>query len=141
MAGWRVSARSEPSVPFLNPREQSPLGGGMGDWSAGVMRPSVPGNPADSFDNSSSPVLRYLEKYRRSALSGAPGSLPVSPSGPVGSDMSRADLDISGLPSWMRNALAYQPEDGSASAATDGNASTAPHDQTSIRSLSTFLGY
>jgi hypothetical protein len=113
-----------------------------------VMHPSAPDTtPADSFDNSSSPVLRYLEKYRRSALPEVPGSppsqrasLPASSSGPITPDKSDADFDISGLPSWMRNAPGYPPEDGSAIAASaDENAP--PDDRTNIRRLSTFLRY
>ena len=105
--------------------------------------------PADDFDDSSSPVLHYLEKYRNSALPATPGSLPspqmaslpAVPSGSIAPGSGNAGLDdISGLPSWMRNALAYQPEKDSTNAASpDDNVSAASDDRKNIRRLSSFL--
>ena len=38
-----IGAKAAPAAPFLQPREQNPLGAGMGDWSASVTRPNVVG--------------------------------------------------------------------------------------------------
>jgi hypothetical protein len=140
MGGWSSSA-THPSVgnaPQAAPSPNEVVNDRFGNWSspANVAPQNAPGSPtsfndrfgkwgsapADSFDNSNSPVLRYLEKHRRSVLPGAPGpqpsprtaSVPAAPSGPIAPGGGNDGFDdTSGLPSWMRNALAYQPENES----------------------------
>jgi hypothetical protein len=108
----------------------------FGNWgsSAAVAPPNASGSsdsfndrfgrwglaPADSFNNSSSPILRELKKYRSSAVPGVSSSLPSEsaslPSASSTLDSHDLDFDVSDLPSWMRNALAL-----SASERTSGH--------------------
>jgi hypothetical protein len=98
--------------------------------------------PADSFDNPHSPVLRELQNYRRAAVSeGASSppavdtaSLPSVRSGPIAPDHDDPGFDMSGLPSWMRDALAYQPQNGSAAIAS-ADEDVAPDDPRNVRVL------
>jgi hypothetical protein len=94
--------------------------------------------PADNFNSSSSPALRELKKYRSSAVPEIPSALS-SRMAPLLSALSSPDrrdfdFDVSGLPIWTRNALAYQPQNGSpVIAPTDENA--APDDPRNVRVL------
>jgi hypothetical protein len=168
MGGWSSGA-TYPGLGYA-PHPPSPndvVNDRFGSWSSppGAGPQSASGPPAsfsalfgrwgsaraDGFENSSSPVLRHLEQHRRSALSGAPGplpsaqtaSLPAAPSGPIAPGTSNAGFDdISGLPSWTRNALAYQPDTESVNIASpDDSANAASEDRKNIRRLSSYLRY
>jgi len=105
--------------------------------------------PTDDSDNPRSPLLRELERSRKSqapdislpspsALNAAapnPGRSLVDAGQPVGSIAPH--LNLPGLPSWMRNALAHQPQGGSVLAALpDEDYETGADDQRNIRVLS-----
>jgi hypothetical protein len=62
---WYSPAQSQVDAMLATARNRGP-----GNWTMPLpyRQPTPPSTaPADSFDNSSSPVLRYLEEYRRSA--------------------------------------------------------------------------
>lgn len=74
--------------------------------------------PTDEPGNPRSPLLRELKKYRSSDAPGRPASTPTAfdvpvPTGSIVPDARDLGFDTSGLPSWMKNALAYRPQGGS----------------------------
>lgn len=162
--GYPEPGRLRASANFAPPDEGSSdpnavVNNRFGNWGsspAAVAPPTAPGTPdsfsdrfgkwgsapADNFKNSSSPILRELKKYRSSAVSEVPGSLPFETaslssvsSSPEGRDL---DFDASGLPAWMRNALAYAPRSGPAVIASPVE-NAAPEEPRNVRVLSARL--
>ncbi len=114
---WGVSPAAD--APPVAPGPSDSFNDRFGKWGSA---------PADNLDNPRSPVLRELQKFRKSEVPEAPG--------PVASDRHNLDFDVSGLPLWMLNALAYRPRNESGVAApSDKHAILAPDDPRKVRML------
>jgi hypothetical protein len=97
-----IGPYAEPAVPFLNRKDQNPLGGGMGNWSASTARSSA-------FDTGASSV-RYLSSSPQESVGGTPGST----AGGAGSDLTSPTLPAGGLPGLIQDYMRLNPDRGAA---------------------------
>jgi hypothetical protein len=97
-----IGPNAEPAVPFLNRKDQNPLGGGMGNWSASTARSSA-------FETGASPA-RYLSSSPQESVGGTPGST----AGATGSDLASPTLPAGGLLGLIQDYMRLNPDGGAA---------------------------